>query len=167
VATDGSTTQADQGERTEALWRGRLALIREVCAATFAVAGMAWLILAVMDGPQRVTTVAVATTVISGSAGMLALIAGVACHIMNARSDRNVARVLDQVRAAGAECAEAMRSEFGGRLEALEQEAEQRDEEFARGWVNGAARTAEQLAPNGHVRHLRPAGAPPEPRRQG
>jgi len=85
----------------------------------FAAAGMAWLVLALLGGPDQTITAAVAATVISGSAGMLALIAGVACSIMCARDDRNTAWVLEAVRAAGAECAEMIREA----MESLRDEA--------------------------------------------
>lgn len=59
----------------------------------------------------------------------------------------------------------ALPGRLGERLEAVERDVEQQDQEYERGWVNGAARTADALSPNGQVRHLHPKGAPPEPRR--
>lgn len=56
-------------------------------------------------------------------------------------------------------------AELERRVGAVERAVAEQDEEYERGWVAGAAKTAEALPQNGQVRALRPTVPPPEPRR--
>lgn len=49
------------------------------------------------------------------------------------------------------------------RVDAVERTVAEQDEEYEKGWVDGAAKTADALTSNGQVRTLHPV--PPEPRR--
>jgi hypothetical protein len=139
------------------------------------------------DSPVRISLVAVAMSLLIVS--MVGVLLGLAVRIVGHRDSLRHGQLLTQLQALeeiiGRKAAlqqqlltrldqlggrvEQIAEAVAGRLDRLEREVEERDEEYERGWVDGAAKTADALSAtngNGQVHHLRPGPAVSPPARR-
>jgi hypothetical protein len=155
----------------------RAELTGRKAAALARYGGMVLLVFAVMVACLYVVTAGDAARAVSGlllgAAITLAVLGGgsligawgvrvvvTEVHRVGCRLRREIS---EQVAARIATCAQLVGAELAGlhggvirRLDSLERRVDEKDEEFERGWVEGAAKAAGAVAGNGNVRSIGP-----------